>query len=155
MRGVPETDELSVFKSLDHPGTGSQIVTYTHASAVPILYASIPVMLGALTSVLLEQDPLYFVYWAAPVAIGSAIAWTHFHLQYRIAEIYVYEQYAAVRSVWDVVYGRDLSWYPVFGAEQTPKGFRVSIGDRVYELRGDNWPQSEILLAKLHDAVER
>lgn len=145
----PQLSEQLVFESVENPGDMPPGYVYARSVARPLLWCSLPVMIAAATAVLMERDPLSFVVWGFPLAVLAAISWTVFRLTRRIAKIHVTDGYASVYSIWDAAHGVTPHRGPLLHAERTHLGLRVSIGDTVYRLRRENWPEFERLLETL------
>jgi hypothetical protein len=109
----------------------------------------LPVMIAALTAVLMERDPLSFVSWSFPLALLAAVAWTIFRLTRRTAKIRIVDGHAIVYSIWDQTHDTPPTMGPLLHAERSRRGLRVSIGDTVYTFRKRDWPEFERLLESL------
>ena len=138
-----------MFESVDNPGNVPPGYVYMESLAEPLLWCTLPLMIAAATAVLMGRDPLTFVAWGFPLAIGTAIAWTVFRLTRRVAKIRITEEYAAVYSIWDETHGTAPHMGPILHAERTHHGLRVSVGDTVYRFRERDWPKFDRLLDTL------
>lgn len=151
----PLVSDQVVFKSTDHPGDLPGAYIYLQVLGRAFLWCTLPLMLGATATVLMEGDPLPFLIWGLPVAVLAATGWTLFHLNRRIAMIRITDGHVAVYSVWDVVHNRPPITGPLLHAERSYKGVRASIGDAVYTFQAESWLEFEELLGTLRKHMGR
>lgn len=135
----------TVFKSTHHPGNTPWGIVYTRYLARPLGVCTVPLMIGATTSALLDQSIWYYLVWGLPAAIILASAWTHFSLSRTIAEIGFRSGQAALRSVQDVLVDRPLVWKPIFNVRTTSWHVELSVSRATYELQSEQWPEFEKL----------
>ena len=130
----------TTFKSTYHPGDTAWGVVYTRFLAPPLGVCTVPLMIGATTSALLDQPVWFYLAWGLPAAIALATAWTHFSLSRTIAELRFRSGQAAVRSVYDVLLERSPEWKPIFNVRTTSWHVELSVGRITHELQVDAWP---------------
>jgi hypothetical protein len=117
--------------------------------------AMIAIMLVATSMVLLGQDPLPDVVWSAPLAAAIAIALTVYRLRTTPAEILVYADAAAVRTVWEVATRSPAVPTRVLPPRRVQEGINVGIGGDVLTLTDPEWPRLDELHRELAAAAER
>ena len=137
----------TTFKSIYHPGDTAWGVVYTRFLASPLGVCTVPLMIGATASALLDQPIWAYLVWGLPAAIALATAWTHFSLSRTTAEIRFRSGQAAIRSVHDVLLERPLQWKPMFNVRTTSWQVELSVGRTTHELQADTWPN--------HDALQK
>ena len=142
----------SVFRSVHHPGDTPSGVVYTRALAGPIGACTVPLMIGATTSALLQQSVWPFLVWGLPLAVLCATGWAHFTLTRQIAELHLRAGQAALRSVWDVMRDRSAEWHALHNVKTTAAGVELSIGWAAYELRRVDWAQFPQMQAQNEEA---
>lgn len=102
-------------------------------------------MIGATTSALLNQPIWAYLVWGLPAAIALATVWTRFSLSRTVAEIALRPGQAALRSVYDVLQDRPLSWEPIYKVRATSWNTEVSVGRTTHVLQPKDWPDYEAL----------
>lgn len=142
---VPPQNVATIFESTYHPGDTAWGVVYTRFLARPLGVCTVPLMIGATTSALLDQPIWFYLVWGLPAAIALATAWTHFSLSRTIAEIRFRSGQAAVRSVYDVLLERPPEWKPIFTVRTTSWHVELSVGRTTHELQADTWPDYDAL----------
>jgi len=142
----------SVFRSVHHPGDTPSGVVYTRALARPIGACTVPLMIGATTSALLQQSVWPFLVWGLPIALLCGTAWTHFTLTRQPAELHLRAGQAALRSVSDVLRDRPPDWNALHNVKPTPSEVELSIGWATYQLRCANWERFRQIQSRAEDA---
>ncbi|PSQ51172.1 MAG: hypothetical protein BRD28_06080 [Bacteroidetes bacterium QH_10_64_37] len=145
MRSRSPSDVPTTFKSTYHPGDTAWGVVYTRFLAPPLGVCTVPLMIGATTSALLEQPIWAYLVWGLPSAIALATVWTHFSMARTIAEVGFRPGQAAFRSVYDVLLDRPLVWKPIFNVRTTSWHVELSAGRTTYELQQNRWPEYDSL----------
>lgn len=135
----------TTFKSTHHPGDAPWGLVYTRFLARPLSVCTIPLMIGATTSALLDQSVWGYLVWGLPIALGLATVWTHFSMSRTVAEVGFRSGQAALRSVHDVLRGRPYEWKPIFSVRATTMRVEISIGRTTYLLYPKQWPDYDAL----------
>ncbi|PSQ69273.1 MAG: hypothetical protein BRD31_05930 [Bacteroidetes bacterium QH_2_64_26] len=135
----------TTFKSAYHPGDTAWGVVYTRFLAPPLGACTVPLMIGATISALLDQPVWGYLVWGLPIALSLATVWTHFSMSRTIAEARFRSGQAALRSVHDVLLGRPYEWKPIFSVRATPMRVEISIGRTTYLLYPQQWPDYDAL----------
>lgn len=133
-------DAVAVFESIHHPGKTPWGVIYTRFLARPLGVCTLPLMVGATTSALLDQPVWAYLVWGLPGAILLATVWTHFSLHRTPAEVSFCSGQAAVRSVYDVLRKRPREWAPISNVRATSWNVELAVGRTTYELAPEQWP---------------
>jgi hypothetical protein len=149
----------SVFRSVHHPGTTPPALVLLRAQAEPVALALLGVFVVALVGILRGEDVLGLLLWAAPLAYVLAAAWAAYDLSRRPAEVVLQGGFGAVRSVWDVAWGRErrdplVRLLPVFAPFRKDGQLHVGIGDAVHTLRPEDWPELGELVDAFRTASE-
>lgn len=135
----------TVFESTNHPGDTPWGIVYTRFLARPLGVCTVPLMIGATTSALLEQPIWGYLVWGLPTAIALATVWTHFTLSRTIAEAGFRPGQAALRSVYDVLLDQPFVWKPIFKVRTTSRHVELSAGRTTHELTSSQWPDYDAL----------
>lgn len=135
----------TTFKSIHHPQDTPWGIVYTRFLGRPLAVCTIPLMIGATTSALLEQSVWGYLVWGLPIAIGLATVWTHFTMSRTIAEVGFRAGQAALRSVYDVVLDRPYDWKPIHSVRATSMRIEISVGRTTHLLHPNQWPNYDTL----------
>lgn len=135
----------TTFKSIHHPGDTPWGIVYTRFLARPLAVCTIPLMIGATTSALLDQPVWGYLVWGLPAALALATIWTHFTMARTIAEVGFRSGQAAFRSVYDVLRGQPPEWKPLFNVRTTSWHIEISVGRTTYMLQLEQWPNYDAL----------
>lgn len=135
----------TTFKSAHHPGNTPWGIVYTRFLARPLAVCTLPIMIGATTSALLDQSVWGYLVWGLPVAIGLSTIWTHFTMSRTIAEVGFRTGQAALRSVYDVLLDHPYEWKPIFSVRATSLRIEISVGRTTHMLYPDQWPRYDAL----------
>lgn len=129
-----------VFSSRRHPGQAGPATVYARALTSPLSFTFLLLMLAGTTSVLLGEDPLPWLVWAAPLAAAIASAFTLHRLRSTPAELLLVGDHAAVRSVWDVALNRPAYPETLIPPKRVREGLDVGVGRDVLTLTRAEWP---------------
>jgi hypothetical protein len=140
-----------VFPSRHHPGAAPLAVVYARELTGPLAGAMIALMVAATAAVLMSQDPAPTLAWAAPLAALLAAAFAGHHARRLPAELVLYADRAALRSVWDVASGRTSLPLRVLPPRRVREGLNVGIGPDVVTLTPEDWPD----YPRLREALTR
>lgn len=140
------------FRSTAHPGDFGWSLVYARSLVTPLATCMLPVMILTLVAVLESVPIIPGALWGAGGAIIVASLWTTFRLQREIAEVHVSDEFACVRSVWDVLKGENTRWQRVLDVRDYGSWMHATIGLATYEFDRDKWPRHERLLAALAEA---
>ena len=149
----PLTPEpLYIFKSQAHPGATAWQYVYGRALVRPLGVCMLPIMIGALVTVLQGLPALTYLTVGFPAALVVSVLWTLFRMQTTVAEIHVRPGAAAVRSVWECLRARPLRWMLIFKLRTATTALTLALGDTTYELDRAAWPDADALLDTLKAA---
>lgn len=141
------------YRSKSHPGEQAPPVVFGSFLMQPIAAAMMPVMIIAVIMVLQSRDPLPFVGWAAPAAVGAASAWTWFRMRSLIVEVVVTHNGAAALTILESLGRRsEFRIQRVFDVRPTSRGTQITVGLATYTLETDDWPEMKALTTALERA---
>ncbi|MBO6577202.1 MAG: hypothetical protein JJ896_17855 [Rhodothermales bacterium] len=149
---MPAAD-TTVLRSRHHPGEVGRSVLFGASMVKPLGACMIPVMLGALTSMLTAQPVLRFLTIGFPVALAVASAWTVFQLLRRAVEVETSGEAVRIRSAWDVAGGRVPEWLSVLDVRREDPWISIVLGHDARRLRISDWPNSAKLEAVVREAA--
>ena len=147
---IPEP--LYCFKSHAHPEGAAWQLVYARALVRPLSVTMLPIMIGAMVTVLQGFPALTYLTIGFPVGLLVAVLWTLFRMQATVAEIYVRPGAAAVRTVWENLHARPLRWIPIFELRAASTTLTLALGDTTYVLDRAAWPEADALLDTLKAA---
>ncbi len=150
--GTASIDVATVFESTHHPKDESWGLVYTRFLARPLGVCTVPLMVGATTSALLEQPIWAYLVWGLPAAIALATVWTHFSMSRTPAEVGFRPGQAAVRSVYDVLVDHPRDWKPIFNVRTTSFDVELAIGRTTYLLQPPQWHEFPALRTAAREA---
>lgn len=153
MRGRNQTHTAPavVFRSRYHPGDAPRSLVVAESLIAPLASVGIPFMVVVLASVLLGHPALPYL-WALPVLLLVASAWSAYTLRRRLAEVRVWQDRAAVRTVWHVVSRAPVRYEPIFDLRRLDHSALLTVGLDQVDLERAAWPAFEDLLASLRTA---
>lgn len=135
----------TTFRSTHHPGETPRGIVYTRFLARPLAVCTLPLMIGATMSALLEQPVWGYLVWGLPAALGLAVVWARFSMARTNAELLLRPGELAIRSVQDVLQNRELDWEPIYNVRSTSWDVQISAGRTTYVFQPSNWPSYEVL----------
>jgi len=144
------TSSPSVFYSHAYPGTSSWSNTYARSLARPLAMCVLPVMIVTLLAVLQGFPVTFFLVWLFPAAFIIAFSWTTFRLKRAPAELSVFRDQAAIRTVWECAFHQPATWDRVLDVRNYDKWIFVTIGLHSYEINQYEWP----LFQDIHSALK-
>ena len=140
-----EKPSPSVFYSHAHPGSLSWGTTFARSLAKPLATCMLPVMIITLICVLQGLSITLLLIWFFPAAVVIAFWWTMFRLKKTPAEIYVYQNDAAVRTVWEYSFHQPIIWDRILDVRDYGHWTFVAIGLHSYEINQSEWPRYQQL----------
>lgn len=140
------------FVSTAHPGAAAWQWVYGRALVRPLAVCALPLMIGALVTVLQGYPALAYLTIGLPAVMAVAMGWTFFRMYATIVEIHVRPGAAAVRTIWETLRAAPLRWGPIFELRTTKNTLTLALGDAAYELDRAAWPDAETLLHTLQAA---
>ncbi len=154
---MPESSPITpepfyLFKSQAHPGDATAQVIYGRTLIRPLGICMLPIMIGALVTVLQGFPALTYLTVGFPAALVASMLWTLFRMQTTVAEIHMRPGAAAVRSVWECLHAQPLRWMPIFELRTATTTLTLGLGDTTYELDRTAWPDADLLLETLRAA---
>ncbi|NNE71334.1 MAG: hypothetical protein HKN29_13345 [Rhodothermales bacterium] len=133
---VQEQVHLSVL----HPGHRSVAALFGAELVRPLAACMLPVMLGALSFMLVGRDPLGWLTTGFPIAMALASSWTVFQLRRRVVEVRIREEAVRLRSAWQVASNQRDEWVSLLDVRREPSGLLVTLGHDSRWLIVQDWP---------------
>ena len=135
-----------VFRSKRHGGSLPPAVLFGQALALPIGICSLPVMIGALVTMLQGRAVLHFLLVWFPVAIVVAWAWTAMRLRGDVVELTFGDILVTTRTGWEVALGRaPKSSVAVLDVRRAGDDLLVTLGREPTRLLRSDWPDLDAI----------
>jgi hypothetical protein len=116
----------------------------------------LPVMIGALVSMLGQSDPLPYLLFGFPAAAVVSWFWTVQRLKTSIVEVEFLDSFVSVRSAWDHASGRQgTPPSAVIDVRRAAGELSLTVGLDTVRLVGRDFERFEELSARLEDAGHR
>lgn len=116
----------------------------------------LPVMIGALISMLEGLPALGFLYLGFPIAVVIASIWTYIFTQRHVAEIRIRSDAIAVRSVWDTATpARGITWVRLLDLSDGATKSTITAGYDMHTIYKSEWQDYESLFHELQGLLER
>lgn len=113
----------------------------------------IPVMIGALVSMLQGFDALPYLTVGFPVAATCATIWTWVRVRGEVCEIHVHDDSVSIRSLFDAALpATPLEWKRVIDVERQPHMATVTIGLSSFRITQQDWPEWTHVVRALQQA---
>ena len=143
---------LETFASRLHPGEASATAVWGRAigGKLAVLVVALFTIVAGLA--LLHRPIGAALGWGAGLGLVAAWYLTRLQLERRAVEIRVAGPYAAVRTALDVAARRAAPLTPVIDLRRGEPITTLTLGDDVWELDDDDWPELGPLLAALSTA---
>ncbi|GMQ83104.1 MAG: hypothetical protein BMS9Abin05_2583 [Rhodothermia bacterium] len=110
----------------------------------------LPVMIGALISMLERRPVLPYLYVGFPLALGVAAIWTTINSGRKLAEIHLRPDAIAVRTLLGSASPPDeLSWYRLLDVRASDSEIKITVGYDIFNLEREYWPEFESLKSEL------
>jgi hypothetical protein len=136
----------NTFLSTRHPGGQPAAVLFGQALAGPVGICSLPVMIGALVTMLEGGRPLPFLTIGFPISLAVAWWWTASRLRTEIVELHVDGMHASFRSRWDVAVRRPPgAGSAILDVRSSGVDLLVTIGLETILLRRTEWPDLDLV----------
>lgn len=143
-----------VYLSTLHPGHCSTPALFGAEMVRPLAACMIPVMLGALSFMLVGRDPLAWLTQGFPLAMAAASAWTVFQLRRRVVEVHIREEAVRLRSAWQVATRQPEDWVSLLDVRRESSGLLVTLGHDSRWLIAGDWPNLTQVEAKLRRSAD-
>ena len=141
------------FRSNEHPRVASKASVAAAALAKPIGFCMLPVMIGALVTMLQGFYALGFLLYGFPIASVVALGWTWIRVRSQIVEIHFDRDLVGVRSLMDAALPASpliLKRLIDVDADQRPAW--ITLGLDHYQLHPSLWPEWNMIQHALHSA---
>lgn len=117
----------------------------------------LPVMLGALVSMLQGFAALHYLTIGFPIAITCAMGWTWIKVRGDICEIHIHDESVAIRSLMDAALpSSELQWKRLLHVEAESSHADLTLGLSTIRLTQSDWPEwTHILRALLRARTTR
>ena len=143
-----------VAKSVRHPGTRSRGYVFSAHLIRPLAACMLPVMIGALISMLEGLPVLQYLYVGFPLALGVAAIWTAINTERKLAEIHLRPDAIAVRTILGSASPPDeLSWYRLLDVRSSDSEIKITVGYDIFQLEREYWPEFESLKSELTNTL--
>ncbi|SHK13819.1 hypothetical protein [Rhodothermus profundi] len=105
---------------------------------------------GVLLVRVLQTQPLgLWLVLGLPAALLLAMGWTAYWMQQTPAELHLHPEGLVLRSVWDVLTGRQPPPRPLLGVRRDHDRTHLFCADALYTLRDLDWPEAPQLVKAL------
>jgi hypothetical protein len=150
---MDENPVRHVFFSAHHPGGRSKPAIAGAALVRPLGFCMLPVMLGALVSMLQGFDALPYLTVGFPIAGACATAWTWIKVRGDVCEIHIHDNSVAVRSMMDAALpASNLNWKRLIHLESEGSHADLTLGLSSLRLSQSDWPEWTHILSALRHA---
>jgi len=129
------------FQSRHHPGSTPRGLVYARRLIGPLGACTLPIMIGATVSALMEQAVWPYLIWGLPAALIVATVWTRFALSTTTAAVHLREGKCAVVSVHDVLQGHGRSWESLYDVREAAGDIELYLEWTTHVLRRPDWPE--------------
>jgi len=111
----------------------------------------LPVMIGALVSMLQGFPVLNYLYWGFPIATIVAFCWTWVRVREEIVELHLQGNTAAAVSLLSAAARRKQpAWYRILDVNSDSDRLRITLGHDEIRLVRRSWPDFEEIATQLH-----
>lgn len=138
---APTLPLTTSFQSRHHPGTTPRGLVYARRLIGPLGAFTLPIMIGATVSALMEQAVWGYLVWGLPAALIGATIWTRFALSSTTAAVHLRDGKCAIESVHDVLHDRDRSWESLYDVREAAEDVELYLEWTTHELRRTDWPE--------------
>lgn len=119
----------------------------------PLGFCMLPVMIGALVSMLQGYAALPYLTVGFPIAIVCATTWTWVRIRGEICEVHIHEDSVAVRSLFDAALpSTDLEWKRVINVESASRHADVTLGLSSIRFEQERWPEWVHMMHSIRNA---
>ncbi len=141
----------TVFVSRFHPSQAPDLQAFRTALVRPLATCLLALAVVLLVRTLQAQPLGLWLPVGLPLAILLALGWTGYWLQQTPAELHLHADAIVLRSVWDVLTGRQSPPHRLLGVRRDHDRTHLFCTDVLYTLRDTDWPEAE----RLVDALRR
>lgn len=139
---MEETTARQVFFSAHHPGGRSKAAVAGTALVQPLGFCMLPVMIGALVSMLQGYAALPYLTVGFPIAIVCATTWTWIRIRGEACEVHIHGNSVAVRSLFEAALpSSELDWKRVINVESASGHVDVTLGLSSIRFEQEHWPE--------------
>jgi hypothetical protein len=147
------TQGRQVFFSIHHPGGRSKAAVASAALVRPLGFCMLPVMIGALFSMLQGFAALPYLTLGFPIALCCAAAWTWLYVRRQICEIHIYDDSVAVRTLHEAAQPpSDIEWKRILTVTTKAGHADITLGLASIRLDQGVWPEWLTVMDALHHA---
>jgi len=115
----------------------------------------IPVMIGALITMLEGYRVLQYLYIGFPLAVVLSAAWTSIFVQKHVAEIHVRPDAIGIRSVWEAASPKkDFTWVKLLDLDESATAIKLTAGYEIFTIHRSQWPEYNSLNETLKELLE-
>jgi hypothetical protein len=113
----------------------------------------LPVMIGALVSMLQGMPALMYLYAGFPLAILVSGIWTYIRMQDVVVEIHFRDEDVGIRSLLDATNPREsIHWYRLLDLSVDGQStVRITLGRESFVLNMVDWPAKQRIIGHLKD----
>ena len=146
---------MEIFKSTRHPEGRPAVVIRSREIRQPLTLAMFLLMLYIIVDILVGQFALADLLWGLVVAAVAATVLTYVRMRQHVSEVLVQTDYAAVRTLEDILAERPPAWGPIYDIRNQPDTLTLTIAWGSYDLAKEEWPDHEELVAALQQHRHR
>lgn len=146
------TDEPDghTFRSIRHPGPRTKAVVAATALVRPLGFCMLPVMIGALVTMLQGYWALPWLTVGFPIASACALAWTWIRIRHDVCEITISDGRVSARSVFEAAEPvSPANWKWLIDLHDHGDYARATIGLSSIRLDRDEWPRWHAMIPAL------
>jgi len=141
----------AVFFSRFHPAQTPDLRAFRTALVRPLATCLLALAVVLLVRALQTQPLGLWLSLGLPLAVLIALGWTGYWMQQTPAELHLHADTVVLRSVWDVLTGRQPLPRRLLGVRRDHDRTHLFFADVLYTLRDADWPEAERLVARLRD----
>ncbi len=141
----------AVFFSRFHPSQAPDLRAFRTALVRPLATCLLALAVVLLIRALQAQPLGPWLPVGLPLAMLTALGWTGYWMQQTPAELHLHADTVVLRSVWDVLTGRQPPPRRLLGVRRDHDRTHLFFADVLYTLRDTDWPEAE----RLVDALRR
>ena len=113
----------------------------------------LPVMIGALFSMLQGFAALPYLTLGFPIALCCAMAWTWLHVRRLICEVHIYEDSVAIRTLHEAAHSpSEVEWKHILAITTKAGHADITLGLASIQLDQDMWPEWHTMVEALRHA---
>ncbi len=141
----------AVFVSRFHPSLVPELRAFRTALVRPLATCLLALAIVLLVRALQFRPLDLWLPLGLPLAVLIALGWTGYWMQQTPAELQLHADSIVLRSVWDVLTGRQPPPRRLLGVRRDHDRTHLFFADVLYTLRDADWPEAERMVALLRN----